>query len=430
MYCAYVTTIEKIRKHDNADRLQCVTIFGNNVVVDLSYKKGQKVVYFPTDGQLSFDFANDNNLIRKLDENGNNIGGYLDENKRNIGSLKLRGEKSEGLLLPIECLSKYTDITKLKNGEQITVLNGVEICKKYIPQSNKKNNSLNNSTKKCKLKLRTSYPFFEEHIDTQQLDYSQSAFKEGDTIYITRKLHGCSQRSSNTLTITTKKANPILKKVFHFKDKENKTYSLITGTRRTVIENFDNNKGYYGDNAFRKKYHDFFKDKLPKGFEVFYEVVGWVNEKTPIMSKCSNSLVKDKEFSKKYGKETIFTYGCEQGENDIYVYRMTMTNEEGVVIELPTEEVMLWCEKLGVKFVPVLDKFIYTTWEDLIERCNSFLDVPEPLANGSHIVEGVVVRIDNRDKFTAYKKKGFYFKVLEHLIKDTSDEPDMEEAEE
>lgn len=137
MYCAYITTIHNLRKHSNADRLQCATIFGNNVIVDMSYAEGQKVIYFPVDGQLSVEFAEENNLVRKKDAEGNNIGGYLDPNKRNITALKLRGEQSDGLILPIEVLSKYTDITQLTDGEQITILNGVEICKKYIPISKK-----------------------------------------------------------------------------------------------------------------------------------------------------------------------------------------------------------------------------------------------------------------------------------------------------
>lgn len=47
MYCAYITTIKKIRKHSNADRLQCVEVFGQNVIVDLSYKEGQRGSIFP-----------------------------------------------------------------------------------------------------------------------------------------------------------------------------------------------------------------------------------------------------------------------------------------------------------------------------------------------------------------------------------------------
>ena len=50
--------------------------------------------------------------------------------------------------------------------------------------------------------------------------------------------------------------------------------------------------------------------------------------------------------------------------------------------------------------------------------------------NISSVREGIVVRIDNRPSFTAYKHKNFSFKCLEGIIKDNSDAPDMEEAEE
>lgn len=431
MYCGYITTIKNIRKHSNADRLQCVEVFGQNVIVDLSYYEGQKVVFFPSDGQLSEEFANDNNLVRKKDENGNNIGGYMDENKRNITAIKLRGEKSEGLILPVETLSKYTDVSSLKDGDQITVLGGHEICKKYIPKRNHRQRSGERNDHKHNKKYEKeviSYPYFDEHIDTSQLDYNLNAFKEGDIVYLTRKIHGTSARTSNAIQIKKKRSPAILKKMFKLKDKETKEFKLVSGTRRVVIKDFDK-EGYYSSNAFRKPYHDFFKDKLPKGMEVFYEIAGWVNETTPIMGKCNNKLVKDKEFEKMYGKETIFTYGCEPGQSDMWVYRMTMTNEDGVVVELPTEEVKMWCEKFGCKFVPILDKFLFTTIEDLNERVNKWLDIPDEI-DPRHVAEGVVARIDNRSIFTAFKRKSFQFKCIEGIIKDTSDVPDMEEAEE
>jgi hypothetical protein len=46
----------------------------------------------------------------------------------------------------------------------------------------------------------------------------------------------------------------------------------------------------------------------------------------------------------------------------------------------------------------------------------------------THVREGVVVRILNRPKFTAYKHKNFSFKVLEGIAKVDADAPDMEEA--
>lgn len=431
MYCAYVTTLKELRKHSNADRLQCATVFGNNVIVDMSYFAGERVIYFPVDGQLSEEFAVDNNLVRKKDENGNNIGGYLDPDKRNITALKLRGEKSEGLLMPLEVLSKYTDIDKMVDGDQITILNGHEICKKYIPVRKNRNHSQqprqNNKRNSKEEKEKISYPFFVEHIDTAQLAFNQNAFKPGDTCYITLKMHGTSARTANAVQVTKKKRSPVLKKMFHLKDKEIKTFECVSGTRRTTLRNYDG--GWYGSNAFREKYHNFFKERLPKGMEVFYEIVGYTEGDQTIMGRCSNKLVKDKEFSRQYGEETVFSYGCEVGENKAYVYRMTMTNDDGYVVELPWEQVQLECEKMGVECVPLFDKFIFTTWDDLMERVEKYYDGVDPIGK-THVREGVVVRIDNRPSFTAYKHKNFNFKVLEGIIKDTADAPDMEEAEE
>ena len=415
MYCAYITTLKELRKHSNADRLQCATVFGNNVIVDLSYQSGQRVVYFPVDGQLGEDFARENNLVRVKDVEGNNTGGYLDPEKRNIGALKLRGEQSDGLVLPIEVLSKYTDVNKLVDGEQITILNGYEICRKYIPRNNRQNRSSNPTTSKIRKSHKDenekiTYPFFVEHVDTSQLAYNEKAFKPGDTCYITLKLHGTSARTMNAVEVTTKKTNRVLKKLFNLKDKTTKQYKTVSGTRRVTLRDYGAG-GWYGDNAFRERYHNFFKDRLPKGVEVFYEIVGWVNDSTTIMGRCSNSLVKDKAFTKQYGSETVFSYGCEVGQNDCYVYRMTLTNEDGFSIEIPWEQVQIECEKMGVKCVPTFEKFTYTTWEDLMNRVEKYYDGADPIGK-NHIREGIVVRIDNRPSFTANKHKNFFIIIF------------------
>lgn len=441
MYCAYITTIKELRKHSNADRLQCATIFGNNVIVDLSYTEGQRVVYFPTDGQLSEEFASDNNLVRKKDENGNNIGGYLDPNKRNITALKLRGEKSDGLVLPIAVLSKYVDINTLKDGEQITILNGHEICKKYIPRSNHRqggNTSAGNRTRKKKVPVA---PLFSEHVDTEQLAYNLSAFKPNDEIEITLKMHGTSQRTGY-LPVFKGYKRSLLDRIMRRDGTPIYDWGYVSGTRRTVLENFDG--GYYGSNEFREAHSKFFEGKLMKGESVYYEVVGFTHTGTPIMSSCNNKKLNDKEFVKQYGEETVFSYGCkpiisidcDDLQSDIYVYRMTMTNEDGFVVEYTPDFMRYRCEQIGVKCVPVFERCYIpendygdTPGEFVKNEAERFYDGVDPIGK-THIREGVVVRIINRPKFTAYKHKNFNFKVLEGIIKDTATAPDMEEAQE
>lgn len=194
MYCAYVTRIRNLRKHTNADRLLCGECFGNTVIVDLGTEPDQLGVYFPTDGKLGIEFAQKNDLLRRKDQNGNPAGGYLDPEKRNIKALKLRGEKSDGLFLPLSSLKDFTDISKLKEGDTISILNGVTICEKYIPKASR-SHSGGIGGNRVRKKHDPISPLFTEHSDTEQLAYNLSAFRPGDLIEITLKMHGTSQRT-------------------------------------------------------------------------------------------------------------------------------------------------------------------------------------------------------------------------------------------
>ena len=473
-YCGYVTNLMNVREHTNADNLVLATCFENTVCVAKDkYFEGQLGVYFPVDGQLSMEFCEKNGLLAVYDEFGKNIsGGYLDASKRNIRAIKLRGEQSDGLFLPIECLA-YTgvDLKTLTPGTPITVVNDHDICKKYIPR--KKNGKPSRVPAGQKLKKKNSTPTFFEHKDTEQLVYHLNEFKPGDYIEITRKLHGTSGRTAFVPTFnggyTTN--NPFhkfiakilpAKKAQKFAEKHCTPifdYGTVTGTRRTILDTFDG--GFYGSNEFRKQYHDFFEGKLWKGETVYYEIVGFTHDGTPIMSTCSNEKLKDKAFVKQYGKTTTFSYGCAprpvyevttytdgsteqtllKPQNDIYVYRMTMTNEDGQVVEYTPDFMRYRCMYMGVKTVPVEwagfipDEEVFTgtsceltdAGQFVLEKAEKFFDGPEPI-DPSHIREGVVIRVINRPTFTAYKHKNFNFKVLEGIIKDTADAPDMEEA--
>ena len=421
MYCGYVTKLKNVRKHPNADRLVLADVFDSTVVVGANSQDGDVIIYFPCDGQLSKDYCDYNNLVRKKDENGNNIGGFLDPDKRNVKAIKLRGERSDGLVMPLSSLDYISKDLKdmLVVGDQITVLDGKEVCRKYIPRCKKPRVS-NGQGKKQKRKVN-EFPLFEEHRDTEQLDYNIPSFKPGDLVSLTLKMHGTSGRTAFLPSAGKNKIEHFIFKLFP-------RYKYVTGTRRVVLEEFGKG-GFYGDNAFRAKYHQLLKGRLKKGETVYYEIVGYVDENTPIMGVAKNSKMNDKDFVKKYGDETTFSYGCQPGQNEIYVYRMTYTSPDGNVIEYPWSLVKRRCEEMGINHVMDLDRFIYTTEEDLYERVNKWLDIDDPIGK-THINEGVVARLEDKPIFTAFKKKSFAFKVLEGLIKESADAPDMEEAQE
>ena len=371
-YTAFITRIKNLRQHPNADRLQMGECFGNTVIVSMEYEDNQLGIYFPSDGQVSVAFADANNLLRKKDTEGNNIGGYMDPDKRNVTAIKLRGEKSDGLFLPLKSLETFGDISALREGDRIDNFNGHEICCKYIPRRNHRHDGVSSGNKTRKKKVNVA-PLFVEHADTEQLAYNLGAFKPGDEIEITLKMHGTSQRTAY-LPVFKGYKRTLWDKICHKEGTPIYDWGYVSGTRRTVLENYDG--GYYGSNEFREQHSKFFEGKLWKGEEVYYEVVGFTHTGAPIMATADNKKLNDKEFVKQYGKETVFSYGCHPGhlggmvldkeiidnvsvvypQSDIYVYRMTMTNEDGDVVEYTPDFMRYRCEQMGVKTVPVMWK--------------------------------------------------------------------------
>lgn len=412
MYCGYITRLTNLRKHSNADRLLIGECFGNSVIVSLEYTEGQLGVYFPVDGQLSAEFCAVNDLVRRKDENGNACGGYLDPDKRNIKAMKLRGEKSDGLFMPLTSLASFTTISDLKEGDTITMLNGVEICRKYIPRKSSYERSYKGATKGRKTVVDIA-PTFYQHIDTAQLAYNLDKFHAGDVVELTLKMHGTSARTGNVLI---ERPRNWLDKLLR---RDVKEYGYISGTRRTTLSS--ESAGYYGDNTFRYNAARNFEGKLRKGEIVYYEIVGYVNESTPIMASVKNSKIKDKEFSKLYGAETVFSYGCEPGECDVYVYRMASVNIDGDLVEYSPEQMRQRCLEMNVKCVPRFETFMIPEGVDcgeyVMRKVEQYYDGTDPVGK-THIREGVVARIVNRSSIEVYKVKNFTFKVLSNIAVD------------
>lgn len=470
MHNGFIVEIKELRPHTNADKLQLATFFGETVIVGLDTKIGDIGIYFPCDLQLSLEYCDANDLCRKRAD-GTAGTGYLEREKRNITAIRLRGEKSYGLYVPLHSLAfTGVDLSTFKVGDTIDTVGGISICQKYIPR--RPNHAAAGSGNRTRKKRVPVAPLFAEHADTEQLAYNLGAFRSGDEIEITLKMHGTSGRTAR-LPVLKGYRRTILDRIFRREGTPIYEDGYVSGTRRVVLENYEG--GFYGDNSFREKHSKIFEGKLMKGETVYYEIVGFTDSGAPIMGDGNNEKV-GKDFVKQYGKTTTFSYGCSPDkriykidewnnrvivdnptpQSDIYVYRMTMTNEDGFVVEYTPDFMRYRCEQMGVKSVPVFWKGIitpttkskdcqeYACWcnewigacggEDAIgnmvkEIAEKFYDGPDPIGK-THTREGVVIRIVNRPKFTAYKHKNFEFKVLEGIIKDTAAAPDMEEAQE
>lgn len=491
MYQATVIQIDNLRPHSNADRLQLTTIHGNQVIVSIDNKIGDVGIYFPTDGQLSEEYCKHNNLYQdsKLNKDETKKG-YLSL-KRRVQAKNFRGERSEGLFMPLESLS-YLGHTLPILGMEFTESKGKFICNKYVnPQT-----LLERSKKEKKIKTKKiQNDMFKQHIDTSQFGRNAHKYRLGDTVIVTEKLHGTSQRVGRVLTSRELRWYDKLLMYFGILISKNiwktliGTRRVILGQRKTSIDNwvsfryetkkrlvneflgynlkendvelyrkiFDeentrqvkyqdinkllpgftkflktNNKGFYSD-QFREEASKYFMKNLRKGETVYYEVVGYESLDRPIMGTHSNSKLKGhlsskeyKKFIKDFGDNTIFNYNCNNGEHSIYVYRITMTNEDNISVDYSWNAVKERCAELGVNTVPELCTIFITDTRD-------FQDQVKLLANSkseiftNHVREGVCIRKEGILPIIT-KEKAFNFKVLEGIIKE-SNFVDTEESE-
>ena len=335
-YKAIVFTIKNLRKIEKADRLLATSIFGNNVIVGIDTKEGQKGLYFPLESQIGLEFAVANDLLRRKNpETGKAEGGMFDENRR-VRAQIFRGERSMGFWIPIESLNKLAQgfdnqIEDLKDGEEILEFNGHEIAKKYIPRNTKGQSSVSNNNQGKKKESKVIEGQFRFHKDTAQLGKNMHRIEPDDLIAITYKYHGTSAIAANVL----------VKREMTWKYKLVKAINKLLGLKasfehydylyasRTVVKNDTNHPGWYGEDLWTAAGKKYFEGNLKQGETIYYEIVGYTEGGKAIQKG--------------------YDYGCKVGEYFPIIYRITYTLPDNTVVELPWHQVEERAKQLGVK---------------------------------------------------------------------------------
>ena len=427
MYSAIVSRIHTM-PFPNADRLLLGNCRGYQVVVGKDTQDGELGLFFPCDGQLSEEFCQVHDLIGYNDPaTGEKRGGFFAKNRR-VRAQRFRGEKSDGFWVPLSYLDYAGDTSNLNEGDELTEFNGHPICNKYETAATK-------AAKGGPVRTKKRNVMFHEHIETRQLRYLPTKFRPARASTSLRNCHGTSGRTGNVLTEQNlNQWVAWVNKITHSQIiKPKVAWGELNGTRRTVLDD-SLVDGYYHE-AFRAKAYDQLRDRLHHGEVVYYEIVGWVNQDTPIMSRHDVTKLKDKAMAAKYGNMITYTYGQQPGECDIYVYRIVLVNDEGYEVEYPWEKVKARCKELGVKHVPEFATGSFTL-PDMGDKAADYLtELSKQLAYGestidpSHIREGVVLRVEFPDGTTDwYKYKSFEFLLMEGIVKDDDNAVDIEEA--
>ncbi len=442
-HSAHIVELTNVRPHSNADRLKLATVLGSTIVVGIEAKDGDTGLYFQSGLQLNVDYAKANDLIRRKDpKTGKPAGGMFDDNCR-VRTQTFRKEKSDGFFIGLESLVNYGIedgiVQNLYNsglGEYFETIDGKPLCNKYVP----KNTKIPGTPNTQKAAKKASYPMFKEHFDTTQVRFVIDQFKPNDTITITEKLHGTSQRSTNTLVTVKHRGWKRFINYLTMRPNEYQEWKTVHGTRRVILDDMEKS-GFHAP-SLRQLSSAKFEGTLRKGETVYYEVVGYEGTERPIMGRYENKKV-SKEFAKEYGKETVFSYGTEPGECDVYVYRITITTPDGYSVDLPWQEVIDRCGELGVKPVPTLAGpgsigMFATAGEIMLGKGDqptedSLTEIFEHYAKGPstidqrHLKEGICIRMEVRAQATVYKHKSFEYKVLEGILNPDTAGSDVEE---
>ena len=135
-YCATVVQINNIIPIEKANNIQHAIIMGNSVIVSKNVNIGDIGLFFPVESQLSSLYLSCNNLYREKELNIDKTkSGFFELNGR-VRCVKLIGNKSEGLFMPLNSLNNLNigsdlDID-LKVGDEFNIINNIKFVKNIL----------------------------------------------------------------------------------------------------------------------------------------------------------------------------------------------------------------------------------------------------------------------------------------------------------
>lgn len=412
-YAATVVSLKDFVDLPNCDNVKAALIFGNSVIISKDAKVGDIGLFFPVETALSTEFCGNNNLFRKP-EFGNvdpAQKGFFEQHGR-VKCMKFRGHKSEGFYIPLSSLAFLDVIPNVQVGDTFDTLDGIEICRKYVPRGQHKPHSGQQKGRTAKLEDSIVDGQFRFHFDTENLRRNIHKVSPTDWISISDKWHGTSVVIAKVLVKRELAWYERLLKRLGIQIMDSQ-YGLTYSSRRVIK----------AVNGVTKEANHFYTEdiwgivakevesKIPDGFTLYGEIVGYTPDGSPI--------------------QTGYAYGCPVGGHRFVVYRVTLTTPAGQVIELSWQQLTEFCEKYGFEMVPTF--FVGqaeglccfspsdpTDWsgvllQDLEKEYIRDQDCPH---NPGLPAEGIVLRIDRLHEAEAYKLKSFRF------LKRESDELD------
>lgn len=384
-YAAAVVRVPATLPLAGLDRLVGVPVLGHQA---LTQKDGAAVsdlkIVFTAETQLSHEYCKANNLYRDATLNADiREVGYIETNRR-IKALKLRGHRSDALLMPLESLA-YTGIdpADLREGDVFDVANGQAICCKYEVAKKHAQNPAKSKVERAFRRVDTK--IFPEHLSTSQYHREKHLLRDGIEIVVTQKLHGTSLRVGRVPCLRQKgRIERLVNRWIKTPDYE---YDVVYGSRKVIKDVNNPNQDHWYASDIWSEYGSKIADLIPEGWIVYGELIGWTPDGAPLQKN--------------------YTYNAPKGECELYVYRVATINAQGTLADLPWDAVKTFCLERGLKWTPELARI--PSWGDpelnfdgaledwymdkrYFDSREHFTEEPVPLSDGKTVDEGVCLR--------------------------------------
>ena len=431
-YLAKIVNIKVFRKHSNPEvtRLKCATIDGFNIITSIDAEPGL-YIYFPTACCINPNLLSYNNLFRHKELNNNPEKTGLFEDNGKVKVVKLKGELSEGFIMPAV---DFTNWIVAETNKEIELVEGTEfdtvehegktfwVNKKFIIKRTQGTpGGGSKKTRKVKKELDKVIPSqFRHHYETTIIKKCPNVIQPDDLISITEKIHGTSHISAyvmchKELTWKEKAAKWLTGNSFDI-------YDYLYASKNVIKNQYYNpnvTPGFYGCDPW-KYADDYLRPYLQKGMTIYAEIVGYNPTGTYIQKGYDYGCVPPTE-GETYTHDKHFR---------VMVYRVTLTDPDGNVHEFSAKEVQQWCVNNGLHSVVEMyygyAKDLYPDIPQDEHWCDNFLarlandksfamEQPSPECRNNVPHEGLVLKTEKM-RSEAWKLKCFAF--LQGELKD------------
>lgn len=436
-YLAKIVNITEFYPHTNPEvnKMKRCFVDGYNIIVGTDTPIGI-YIYFPNGCVINPDFLSFCNLYRDKTKNQDKTKSGFFDNSGRVKSIRLRGtgkdengnrfyypySVSDGFIIEFHYFNSFlkskfnTHISDVQidsefDSVKINEKSNYWIVKKYTAPIAEPQLSSGGKRRKTKGIDKVIPEQFKYHYQTLKVQKDPYCIQPRDLISITSKMHGTSGVFSYVLC--NKKPTWKERIASWITGKPVIDYDYLYSSHRVIKNQYydkETSLGFYDCDVWKDAF-EILKPKLIKGMSIYAEIVGF--------TRNGNYIQKDYD----YGCTVPMDRYIYKRNFKIYVYRITLTNPDGISHEFSAREVQEYCLRHDMVPVPQLyygyasdlyphidvkEKWHENFWNELSQDKNFYMELKSPDCFNNVPHEGLVIKKENTIP-EAWKLKCFAF---------------------